>query len=341
VFFYAVSSSINNGTSYVWHYGDGTSGSGNISDHHYLKPGAYRVCLNTYVKGLNGTIICHSEYCDSIHFSCSTPPPPPPAPCTAHFTFKVDSATNSVCVYPDANPTGTVYVWNFGDGNISKDVHPCHHYLLPGVYTICLTVETPASSTNGGCKNTSCQKVAVGVTTPPTNDTCSAKFRYYFDYNNPYAVKFQAAPNPAGTIYTWTFGDGDTAHTPSVSHTFRDTGLFTVCLSVSSILANALPCNDKWCRTLYINGPIANPNGSDQVMIYPNPTIGSAVVAISDVDQPVTMQIYNNKGEMIFQRESMINGSYPLDTHSMQPGLYFYRVVNGSSMISSGKLIIQ
>jgi PKD repeat protein len=337
--FFALSSSLNSGTSYVWHFGDGTSGSGNPADHRYMKPGTYWVCLNVYVKNAGGVIICKDEHCDSIHVYCSTPPPPPPPICTARFVFKIDTTTNTVYVNGDPNPAGTVYHWTWGDGTSGTANPADHRYTIAGVYTICLVVETPApNSYTPGCRNSYCVKVAVGVKS--IIDTCSAKFRYYFDYNMPRTVKFQSAPNPPGTFFTWTFGDGDTSHDANPTHTFRDTGLITVCLSVSSILANSLPCTDKWCRTLYINGPIINPDGgSDQVVVYPNPSIGNAVVAISDVDQPTTIQIYNNKGEMVFKREDLNNGNYPVN--NLQPGLYFYRVVSGGNTIGSGKMIVQ
>src|SRR5690606_20452375 len=55
----------------------------------------------------------------------------------------------------------TEFVWNFGDGTTSREVHPIHTYNSPGLYTVTLTAIGP-----GGTSNVSSQ-VNVTSANPP------------------------------------------------------------------------------------------------------------------------------------------------------------------------------
>ena len=51
-------------------------------------------------------------------------------------------------------------VWQFGDGFISNEPNPQHHFSLPGTYTVCLTVK--AQITNGvPCEKTYCRVIVI------------------------------------------------------------------------------------------------------------------------------------------------------------------------------------
>nr|MBP6828086.1 PKD domain-containing protein [Saprospiraceae bacterium] len=51
-------------------------------------------------------------------------------------------------------------VWTFGDGFISNEPNPQHHFSLPGTYTVCLTVK--AQITNGvPCEKTYCRVIVI------------------------------------------------------------------------------------------------------------------------------------------------------------------------------------
>ena len=44
--------------------------------------------------------------------------------------------------------------WNFGDGNLSSEVNPCHEYLDPGTYQVCMSIENAI-----GCSDSVCSPV--------------------------------------------------------------------------------------------------------------------------------------------------------------------------------------
>ena len=87
-----------------------------------------------------------------------TPPPTPPPP-SARFTFSVDFLTVTL----DNNSTGVVtgetsWLWDFGDGTTATQRNPDPHlYLVPGDYTITLTMTTPVGT----------DSVQHNVTVPP------------------------------------------------------------------------------------------------------------------------------------------------------------------------------
>jgi PKD repeat protein len=60
----------------------------------------------------------------------------------ASFAANVVSGTNSLTVtFNNYNLTGTVYNWDFGDGNLGGGPNPTHNYAAPGVYSVTCTVD--------------------------------------------------------------------------------------------------------------------------------------------------------------------------------------------------------
>jgi PKD domain len=64
------------------------------------------------------------------------------------------------------------WLWTFGDGETSTEVHPIHTYLTAGVYQVCLTV----SNVHG--TNTHCKTLYVGVT-PTENLTLQSQIKVF------------------------------------------------------------------------------------------------------------------------------------------------------------------
>lgn len=102
--------------------------------------------------------------------------------CAANFTFTTDGCGNAVFTNTTTAP-GSVS-WNFGDpnsgaSNTSTQSNPTHQYAQSGVYTVCLTLSSPATGT---C--TTCKTVTVTVTDnqPPTINCKNAIVQ--FDYSN-------------------------------------------------------------------------------------------------------------------------------------------------------------
>jgi len=227
------------GSQYSWTFGDGNTSTSTNPSNVYASPGTYYVCLTVTDSTAFG--ICSDTQCDSVQVL-----PPPPPVCNAHFNFFADSV-NSITFIPSFNPNGAQYSWTFGDGNTSTLPNPRHIYASTGTYYVCLTVTDSTSS--GTCSDTQCDSVHVINPPPPT---CNAHFT--FNRGNPHnalTVMFHPAFNPAGTHYSWNFGDGNTSTSANTNHAYASPGTYYVCLTVTDS-TNFGTCTDTQCDSVHV-----------------------------------------------------------------------------------------
>ena len=229
------------GTIYNWTFGDGATGTGINPDHAYA-PGNYLACLTVTVPGLNGVVLCTATYCDSVHIAPTT------VTCSAVFTHH-HSSTNSLVenFTGTANPAGTIYSWTFGDGTNGTGINPVHTY-VPGHYKTCLTVTVPGLNGAVLCTATYCDSVHIAT----VNVNCNAHFTIQQGtaFNSYY---FVSSPNPGGTKYLWTFGDGSSATTVNASHNYAP-GHYKVCLKVTVLaIGSTVPlCTATYCDSIHV-----------------------------------------------------------------------------------------
>ncbi|MCJ7614210.1 PKD domain-containing protein, partial [Candidatus Bathyarchaeota archaeon] len=119
--------------SYLWDFGDRTTGTGVIVDHVYADNGVYAVTLTvTDNDDANGSATA------SKNVSNRAP--------VASFTESVTVVAQGEMISFDASgsydPDGTIvaYLWDFGDGNTATGVTVDHAYSEAGTYTVTLTV---------------------------------------------------------------------------------------------------------------------------------------------------------------------------------------------------------
>jgi PKD repeat protein len=230
------------GTVFAWDFGDGTTSSLRTPAHVYTQPGPYLVCLTVTTIGVNGGLTCTASWCDSVFISQV------PNPCSARFAWAVNNSTQTASFRPQTVTTNSTYSWNFGDGTGSTAVNPVHQYVQPGVYWVCLTVTRVSSNTGGTCTDTWCDSVRVNAPLPPV---CNAAFSFNRQFNAPLSFRFVPLTMAPGTTYYWTFGDGDTSTLRTPFHTYADTGVYQVCLTVTTV-NSAGACSSTVCRTLVV-----------------------------------------------------------------------------------------
>lgn len=75
--------------------------------------------------------------------------------CTAYYTVNLQASLVGYNAFFTnlSEPVGSVYQWDFGDGNTSDVANPTHFYTLPGNYVACLQVTDTANS----CTSTFCR----------------------------------------------------------------------------------------------------------------------------------------------------------------------------------------
>lgn len=137
---------VENGLTYAWSFGDGSSSTDPNVQHTYAMEGSYTVCLVV----ANSITNCSDTFCTSVKVS-------PPLAC--HASFNAGIRIYDAYFQPDTTFAGFAdadFEWNFGDGSaISSATFPTHTYAQPGTYYVCLTV------TNDSCTDTYCDSVII------------------------------------------------------------------------------------------------------------------------------------------------------------------------------------
>ena len=228
VVFNATQSTSTTGTivQWLWNFGDGSSGSGEIVQHTYRNPGTFPVTL---------TVI------DSIGASNST---------TQNVTVGQGALPTAVILTSPTNPvinqsvnfnastsrpapgrTIRSFEWDFGDGTTAGGATVQHAFTQQGTFTVILTVTDDA-----GRIATSSTAITVGTGNPTADFT--------FNPSAPRSgqqVTFDASPSQAAagrtiTSFSWAFGDGASGTGRTVVHTFPAVSVattFNVLLTVT------------------------------------------------------------------------------------------------------------
>lgn len=193
--------SISNGYSFQWNYGDGNTGSGIVTSHQYANAGNYNVCL--YV-----TDSCRIDTLCQTVTVCND---------TLTAAFGHTSSVLNVS-FTDSSVNATSIIWDFGDGTTDTSSKPNHTYTTPGYYTVCQTVMDVCTST------TTCKVIGVCL------DTAVAKFSYSDTLNT---ITLTSNSQNANS-YLWNFGDGNLSTNQNPTHTYQQYGSYTVCLIVTN-----------------------------------------------------------------------------------------------------------
>ncbi len=201
----------------TWDMGDGTVMTGNNFVYSYNSTGTYQVCM--YIS--NPATGCQDSICKNVFYqaaqSCNASFAAIQTTTNGDFTFFADSSTN--------NP-GTLYQWDFGDGNTAVTTAPyiSNQYTQPGSYMVCLAV----TDTLTGCMDSTCQLV-----TYSNVPTCSADFIFtQIGAPGSYDVQFINTSIPQDTTQYqavhWYFGDGtlDNQSKYMTYHTYPGPGTY-------------------------------------------------------------------------------------------------------------------
>lgn len=119
----------------------------------------------------------------------------------------------------DADGSISEYRWDIsGIGTVGYGVNLSYLFVLPGTYTVTLTVKD-----NKGAEHFTTTEILVEAVLAP-------KFNAYFIAGSTY--RFEAITSKASLTYEWDMGDGAILTGQIVEHTFPSIGLFNVTLTV-------------------------------------------------------------------------------------------------------------
>ena len=189
--------SMQNYTSYFWDFGDGTNSNQSTPSHIYTQEGVFNASLT-----VTDNAGCIQTFFISPGITVNLP--------VANFTTTTQrNGCNQINIqYVNNSQNAQMYLWDFGDGNISSIESPFHTYTDAGVYDVSLTVYS------GSCVSIQSEPQYIRV------DTAHAE----------YAITTDQLCLPITATYTdlssnavswmWRFGDGDSSLIQNPSHIY-------------------------------------------------------------------------------------------------------------------------
>jgi PKD repeat protein len=229
---------------YSWDFGDAAGGAINTNPSHtYTKSGSFTVTLRVY-NSFNSDTEIKTNY---IVVNGNVP--------IADFTGTPTIGNKPLTVQFTDLSTGdiTSWSWTFGDGGTSTEQNPSYTYVNKGNYSVWLTVDGPSGTHSKG------RPLYITVNDPTSNPPVANFTAFPTSGAKPLTVQFTNTSTGDITSYMWIFGDGGTSYLASPSHTYVNTGLYSV-----SLIASGPGGSDTKTSNNYINvtetssQPVAN-----------------------------------------------------------------------------------
>lgn len=224
---------------HVWDFGDGQTSHDAEPYHEYAEAGMYQVCL---VMETNAG--CRSEYCREVCVEAPSPEPPTATDCCdgfdANFSYYPTQTQNRIEFEYTSTSDYDDIIWHFGDGLSSTQENPDHIYGHPGIYQVCVVIES-----DGGCRSERCYEVAV-----EHSDDCN-DFLADFSWNeniDSLGIQFENMSQGNPSVYVWHFDDGSTSHDENPYHEYAHPGVYEVCL----VIENNDGCRSEYCRSVCV-----------------------------------------------------------------------------------------
>ncbi len=217
----------------VWNFGD-SNGTSNLTNpsYHYNASIVYTVTLSS-----TSSFSCTTIESLIVNLSNTV---------SANFvTNSVNNCLGSSISFSDVSTYSlnaiNVWSWNFGDGGSSTQQNPNHTYAVSGIYTVSLT-----SVSAEGCKDTITRKVIIyalpvvkfGITSVTTCIVANAGFN-------------DLSTTPAGSIWLWHFGNGDTSGLQNPTYSYSIAGVY----SVKVVITTTAGCSDSLTKSYTVYFP--------------------------------------------------------------------------------------
>lgn len=308
-----------NGTSYVWNFGDPSSGDLNTSTevnpkHIFNSSGTYLVKLTSSNANSTNSITIPVFVSDAAG---------------ALFAY-LPSLPNvrEVVNFQNLSVNATTYSWNFGDDssgslNTSTQKNPTHIFNATGIYTVVLTASNSTSSDTF--------TLLVNVSDIPVALFAYLPLQPIVGEN----VNFQNLSVNA-TSYLWDFddlssGSLNTSTDKNPTHIFNTKGTYDVKLTSTNdftsvsitipVIVSAIPLG------------LENHFISDKIKIYPNPF--SNYISVSGENTPSEYELINLEGKVFYKG----NAIQDKDLSFLSKGIYLLRVTNNNSKTANYKLV--
>jgi gliding motility-associated-like protein len=214
---------------YTWTFGDGNSASTQNPLYQYSQPGVYSVTL--LARSIDNCVSTISK-----NITIDTVP-------VADFTTQSVCLGTPIQTTNNSTPAGGSNNWDFGDGNNSSLSAPVYNYVSANVYNVKLTYTLANSCSAEKTVQINVYPKPTAVYTHPTVGESKA-----FTFTNSSFVS-------SGSLgYNWNFGDGNNSTVQNPTHTYSDTGDYTV-----RLITTTAYCSDTLEKTV-VSNPVPVPN---------------------------------------------------------------------------------
>lgn len=219
---------------------------------------------------------------DKVTFPLKVHQTPPAPGLAANFIAAPLFGSAPLSVTFTDTSTGKPDFWNydFGDERSSSSKNPVHTYLVPGNYTVTLTI----LKVEGGVlvRNTTVKENLVTVGGGPEPRLAANFTAEPLSSSAPLRVNFTDASTGRPDFWNYNFGDGLTSTAKNPMHTYRTPGTYTVNLTVMKIEGGTLVRNTTVKQNLITvrggPGPVLTANFTAE------PLSGSAPLKVNFTD---------------------------------------------------------
>lgn len=220
---------------FLWSFGDGTTGVGQVTTHIYRSAGTFPVTLTvSTTSGQTASAQSSASITQALQVSAG---------------ISVVGAAGRPVPF-SATVTGATspqFTWQFGDGTSGSGQVTSHVYNAPGNYRVTVTVLDLATGQQASDSISASISSALSV-----------------DANGPYSgvagqpVALEATTSGvANPQYRWDFGDGTTGSTAAPTHTYQSAGTFTIGLTVTDP-STGQSASDTATALITAGGPVVS-----------------------------------------------------------------------------------
>lgn len=313
-----INTSIGEGLTYVWDFGDGDNSTSMDPVHTYFDPGYYNVCLN--ILSSNGF---YNVVCKPVQVVVTST-----SACKAGFNYVIDSVLRQVKFYDASIGSVDNWKWDFGDGTTATGTNPVHTYGQNDYFTVRLEISDELAN----CSDITYQMVNVNM----RDGEIRAGFGYEVDSSllkgKGRPVDFLGIANMKSAKYEWNFGDGQTNNTTNQpTNYYEESGYYTVCLTVEDPVAGT---SDIYCEEIFVEELFTSIDrlvrDDARLMALPNPFQDNMVIKFRvSGHSNVTLELIDLTGRVITQ---IADGNYTKGDHTLEfdggslaQGVYYLR----------------
>lgn len=235
-----INSQSTNAQSFVWNFGDGTTGNSNAATINHIYQNKTTLQLTHTIS----VTVTSKEGCSSTY---ALPVNVFPEVVAQFNPNKLIGCSPFDVSFTNQSTNAQIYVWDFGDNNSSNDVNPVHTYINSSISPQIFKVSLIAKS-SFGCADTmgpisiTADYSPVSLFKPDKTIGCS-----------PVDVNFSNQSKNAAS-YLWDFGDGKTSNSalPNVLHSYSNASNVQVSYTVSLTVTSAQGCTNNYSQIINV-----------------------------------------------------------------------------------------